>query len=68
MIDKIKEYLNENIRKNNQASKENESENNLLLKNYFTGKEAALIQVKNYIEEIEEQNKVEKFQEENKND
>lgn len=67
MIEKIKEYLNENIRKNNQASKENESQNNLLLKNYFTGKEAALIQLKNYIEEIEEQNKVEKFQEENKN-
>ena len=66
MIDKIKEYLNQNILKNNQAAKENKSQNNLLLKNYFTGKEAALLQLKYYIEEIEEQNKVEKFQEGNK--
>jgi len=50
-LEKIKEYLECHILKSRKATMENK--NNVGLKNYFTGKETALIQLQQYIKEIE---------------
>lgn len=50
-LEKIKEYLECHILKARKAAVENKNNNGL--KNYFTGKETALLQLQQYIKEIE---------------
>lgn len=50
-LEKIKEYIEVHILKERKNTEENK--NNFGLKNYFTGKETALLQLQQYIKEIE---------------